>query len=479
MICRQCKASIPDGSRFCEFCGSPLEADRPASPVPNLVCPGCQAPITQGSRFCETCGHRLEITGPTPNEVPAVSPSISVSGTEKSDKGAVIDTERNLFPEHIKKYVMTISALIIGSFLMWKFYYVWIWGPLTAGLIAGFIAGKGLVRGAIVGFLCGLFVIVMDTIIYDFFNFGIIYPAIFGLIGGAIGGAARLGMSKFTVMIPLMIITVVSGGLPPQILAQKPVLSTPPPRGYQLMETESESRKGWRFYGWRLEQETGRIKTEYRLYSGNPAFPPPGRPLGSCVIVKRLYYAKIFPPARRLGQIRGTWGQEISKDLSQIPIPLHFGGIDVSRFTYDHTSFSYSAQQSQQGTLYLLSLQNDHLVYAYADLQTKDHEVDYSGPYGTVPTFDQTPYWKTLRDDMYYYMSAEPWGGKPERGDRNTVDKPPVDSTEWGTLTALDAMNALKMSVGILPVDLVADMDRDGRVTSRDATIILRHVVGR
>lgn len=55
----------------------------------------------------------------------------------------------------------------------------------------------------------------------------------------------------------------------------------------------------------------------------------------------------------------------------------------------------------------------------------------------------------------------------------------PGDTSGEGNLTALDAMNALKMSVGNLPVDMVADMDRDGQVTARDATLILQEVVGR
>ena len=55
----------------------------------------------------------------------------------------------------------------------------------------------------------------------------------------------------------------------------------------------------------------------------------------------------------------------------------------------------------------------------------------------------------------------------------------PGDTTGRGTVTAVDAMNALKMSVGNLPVDMNADLDGDGRITSRDATLILQRVVGR
>jgi len=403
-----------------------------------------------------------------------------MSGTEKPDKGALIDTERNLFPAHIKKYVMTIPALIIGNFLMLKFYYVWIWGPLTAGLIAGYIAGKGIVYGAIVGFICGLFVIVIDIITYDFFVFGIIYPAIFGLIGGAIGGAVRLGMSKFTVMIPLMIITVVSGGLPLQIFAQKPVLSTPPPRGYQLMETESESRRGWQFHGWRLERDAGRITTKFRLYSGNPYADADREKLnGSCVVVLRMYYAVIFPPTREMGHIRNNWPQGFMEATKPIPLPLWYGGFDAPFFSYDPVSRSYATDIGRPGTYVQVSLRGDHLVYAYTSLQTKEYIVDYSGQLGTVPDFDELPFRKTLLNDLNYYITAEPWRRKSQRGDPDTHDIPPGYTTGRGTLTALDAMNALKMSVGTLPVDPVADIDRDGRVTARDATIILRQVVGR
>ena len=64
MKCPVCNSPNPAGSRFCQSCGKPLEADKPASPAPNLVCPGCQAPVTQESRFCETCGYRLEAEVP-------------------------------------------------------------------------------------------------------------------------------------------------------------------------------------------------------------------------------------------------------------------------------------------------------------------------------------------------------------------------------------------------------------------------------
>lgn len=55
----------------------------------------------------------------------------------------------------------------------------------------------------------------------------------------------------------------------------------------------------------------------------------------------------------------------------------------------------------------------------------------------------------------------------------------PGDTNGDGTLAAVDAMNALKMSVGNMAVNLAADLDKDGQVTARDATLILLKVVGK
>ena len=47
-----------------------------------------------------------------------------------------------------------------------------------------------------------------------------------------------------------------------------------------------------------------------------------------------------------------------------------------------------------------------------------------------------------------------------------------------GSITAADAMCALKMSVGNMSEDARMDVDENGRVTSGDARIILRRAVG-
>jgi hypothetical protein len=57
--------------------------------------------------------------------------------------------------------------------------------------------------------------------------------------------------------------------------------------------------------------------------------------------------------------------------------------------------------------------------------------------------------------------------------------KPPADCDGDGRLTANDALCALQMSVGLIPVNLQVDMDKNGQVTSRDATIILLRALGK
>jgi len=55
----------------------------------------------------------------------------------------------------------------------------------------------------------------------------------------------------------------------------------------------------------------------------------------------------------------------------------------------------------------------------------------------------------------------------------------PGDANGNGVLEAVDALQALKMSVGLIPENLICDMDKDGRVTSTDARLILSKVVGK
>lgn len=55
----------------------------------------------------------------------------------------------------------------------------------------------------------------------------------------------------------------------------------------------------------------------------------------------------------------------------------------------------------------------------------------------------------------------------------------PGDSDGDGQFTARDAGEALKMSVKLIPENMVCDVDRDGQVTSTDARLILAKVTGK
>ncbi|WP_302593411.1 zinc-ribbon domain-containing protein [uncultured Megasphaera sp.] len=54
--CTNCGAAIPDNSKFCEFCGKPVEAEKKKQPV----CLHCGAPIAKGDAFCTACGTPVE-----------------------------------------------------------------------------------------------------------------------------------------------------------------------------------------------------------------------------------------------------------------------------------------------------------------------------------------------------------------------------------------------------------------------------------
>lgn len=49
MLCPNCHTQIPNGSKFCNHCGTRL----------NNKCPNCGADIIDGSAFCASCGQKL------------------------------------------------------------------------------------------------------------------------------------------------------------------------------------------------------------------------------------------------------------------------------------------------------------------------------------------------------------------------------------------------------------------------------------
>jgi hypothetical protein len=72
---------------------------------------------------------------------------------------------------------------------------------------------------------------------------------------------------------------------------------------------------------------------------------------------------------------------------------------------------------------------------------------------------------------------------KPKPSDSTSKPKPPDaipgDFNGNGRLDAFDALQALKMSVGLIAMNLICDVDGVDQVTSTDARLILMKVVGK
>ena len=58
MKCVKCKAELPEGSKFCKYCGAPQAAPQPeAKPKPQTItCRQCGKELPAGSKFCKYCG---------------------------------------------------------------------------------------------------------------------------------------------------------------------------------------------------------------------------------------------------------------------------------------------------------------------------------------------------------------------------------------------------------------------------------------
>ena len=74
---------------------------------------------------------------------------------------------------------------------------------------------------------------------------------------------------------------------------------------------------------------------------------------------------------------------------------------------------------------------------------------------------------------------AQPAAATPATNPSPAGGAIPGDANGNGVLEAVDALMALKMSVGLIPEAMVCDIDKDGRVTSTDARLILSKVVGK
>ena len=64
-VCPACGSVNSEGTKFCQSCGTKLEA--PPMPA-GITCPGCGAVNSEGMKFCSECGSKLDVPAPAEPE---------------------------------------------------------------------------------------------------------------------------------------------------------------------------------------------------------------------------------------------------------------------------------------------------------------------------------------------------------------------------------------------------------------------------
>lgn len=57
LTCSNCHAQVPEGTKFCNNCGTKIV---PPTPAGAITCPECKKPVPEGTKFCPECGTKIE-----------------------------------------------------------------------------------------------------------------------------------------------------------------------------------------------------------------------------------------------------------------------------------------------------------------------------------------------------------------------------------------------------------------------------------
>lgn len=110
MICPNCQTTNPNGSKFCNECGTKL-------PAP---CPNCGQQNPQGAKFCNECGHRLAENQPSsPSRTPAAPPTQASPPDTPSPSSPIPDERQVVSPTHAlegeRRIVTVLFCDVTGS----------------------------------------------------------------------------------------------------------------------------------------------------------------------------------------------------------------------------------------------------------------------------------------------------------------------------------------------------------------------------
>jgi predicted amidophosphoribosyltransferase len=89
-ICTECKADLPNGTKFCTECGKPVEtAPNVGESEETKTCPSCGAEVKSGTNFCIECGREIGETAATGSK----STETNMGAAETNMGAAEIDIE--------------------------------------------------------------------------------------------------------------------------------------------------------------------------------------------------------------------------------------------------------------------------------------------------------------------------------------------------------------------------------------------------
>lgn len=115
MRCTACQREISEGSRFCKYCGVPVEQP----PAPSR-CPRCGSDVKAGAAFCRFCGASLqEAAAPEPPQQPEVPRQQQVPPRRSAEKPAKKKSNSKKIALIAAVLVAVVALLVV---LLWQLF---------------------------------------------------------------------------------------------------------------------------------------------------------------------------------------------------------------------------------------------------------------------------------------------------------------------------------------------------------------------